>query len=74
MAYPLVNLDFLPYGYGEVDVVVDDNGEKRNCRMRAGQVGVNYSSSDGCGGQWDTLQASPQWFISIKEGSEDSDH
>ncbi|TDL21603.1 hypothetical protein BD410DRAFT_724129, partial [Rickenella mellea] len=66
MAYPLVDTNFLPHGYCEVDVILEDNGEKLNCTMLAGNIGVSFSSSEGDGGQWDTLQASPQWFIFVK--------
>ncbi|TDL14641.1 hypothetical protein BD410DRAFT_823196 [Rickenella mellea] len=66
MTYPLVDTSDLPHGYCEVPVLVDDNGEKLNCTMLAGHVGVALSSSGGKGGQWDTLQASPEWFIFIK--------
>ncbi|TDL17781.1 hypothetical protein BD410DRAFT_882687 [Rickenella mellea] len=68
MAYPLLDTNDLPRGYCEVDVVLDDNGEEINCTMLAGHVGVTYSSAEGDGGQWDTLQASPQWFIFVKDG------
>ncbi|KAJ7301481.1 hypothetical protein DFH08DRAFT_906837 [Mycena albidolilacea] len=44
-AYHQLNGGAIPPGYAEVDVLLDHNGEKFECAMVAGNVGVHVSSS-----------------------------
>ena len=55
----------VPAGYSEVDVIVDDNGEKFECNMVAGHVAsaVSKAFEDG---PFDTLSPAPQWFLYVK--------
>ena len=55
----------VPAGYSEVDVIVDDNGEKFECNMVAGHVAsaISKAVEDG---PFDTLSPAPQWFLYVK--------
>ncbi|KAM5540272.1 hypothetical protein V8D89_006091 [Ganoderma adspersum] len=64
---PYFSLDMkdIPAGYSEVDVIVDDNGERFECNMVAGHVAsaVSKAVEDG---SFDTLSPAPQWFLYVK--------
>jgi len=60
--YPVVELEKIPNGYCEVDVLIDEFGREFECMMVAGHVGFTVS-----GEKRDTLQPSPQWFMFEKE-------
>jgi hypothetical protein len=65
----------VPSGYAEVDVMLDDNGERIESVMVAGLVGSNISSSglkmDGQSGERDTLQPVPGWWIATFVSEQD---
>ena len=64
---PYLELDmkYIPNGFGEVDVQVDDNGEKFPCKMVSGHVAATMSTSKE-DGAYDTLSPAPQWFLYVK--------
>jgi hypothetical protein len=61
----------MPPAYAEVDVKLDDNGEKINCFMLAGMVGGRISSSAdpmlSSSGENDTVHPVPRWWICTKK-------
>jgi Domain of unknown function (DUF4419) len=60
--YGILDSDLVPTGYCEVDVELDDNGEKFNCVMVSGHVAGLIG-----GGKRDTLSPLSAWFMFIKE-------
>ncbi|KAG8820174.1 hypothetical protein FRC17_010235 [Serendipita sp. 399] len=76
--YPLVDIDQVPKGYCQVPIQLDDNGEKFDCKMIAGHVGMHISSSTsaemkdvGPNAIKDTYQPAAEWFIFVSgEGKE----
>ncbi|KAJ7143034.1 hypothetical protein C8R44DRAFT_692575 [Mycena epipterygia] len=69
--YHRVDADEVPPGYAEVDVSLHDNGEKFDCFMVAGMIGMHVSSSQDLAlsptGQDDTLQPAAGWWICTKK-------
>ncbi|KAG8781727.1 hypothetical protein FRC20_003188 [Serendipita sp. 405] len=63
MRYPVVDMADIPKGFCQVDVNLDDNGEKFDCLMVAGHVGMAISSSKEIK---DTLQPVSEWFMFVK--------
>ncbi|KAJ7926099.1 hypothetical protein B0H13DRAFT_1973404 [Mycena leptocephala] len=69
--YHCVGTDSVPPAYAEVDVKLDDNGEKIDCFMLAGMVGKRVSSSAdpmlSSSGENDTVHPVPGWWICTKK-------
>ncbi|KAJ7433488.1 hypothetical protein B0H11DRAFT_2121577 [Mycena galericulata] len=69
--YHSVGTDSVPPAYAEVDVKLDDNGEKIDCFMLAGMVGERVSSSAdpmlSSSGENDTVHPVPGWWICTKK-------
>jgi hypothetical protein len=69
--YHCVGTDSVLPAYAEVDVKLDDNGEKINCLMLAGMVGGCVSSSAdpmlSSSGENDTIHPVPGWWICTKK-------
>ncbi|KAJ7209206.1 hypothetical protein GGX14DRAFT_566393 [Mycena pura] len=69
--YHHVGTDSVPPAYAEVDVKLDDNGEKFDCIMLAGMVGKRVSSSAdpmlSSSGENDTVHPVPGWWICTKK-------
>ncbi|KAF7358480.1 hypothetical protein MVEN_00898500 [Mycena venus] len=63
----------IPPGYGEVDILVIDNGERFECAMVAGSVGTRVSSSGdlalSTSGADDTVQPIMGWWLFVKDES-----
>ncbi|KAF8143567.1 hypothetical protein K438DRAFT_1993783 [Mycena galopus ATCC 62051] len=61
----------VPPGYGEVDVLLIDNGERFECAMVAGSVGTRVLSSGdralSAGGADDTVQPVAGWWLFVKD-------
>ena len=57
-----VKIGDVPAGLAEVDVLLDDNGEKFDCMMVAGHVAYQA-----IGEQKDGIRAVPGWFMFIKK-------
>ncbi|KAF7368454.1 hypothetical protein MVEN_00168500 [Mycena venus] len=61
----------IPPGYAEVDVLVNDNGERFDCAMVAGNIGTYVSSSDDCtlsaSGADDTVRPIAGWWLFVKD-------
>ncbi|KAH6915722.1 hypothetical protein BKA70DRAFT_1092941 [Coprinopsis sp. MPI-PUGE-AT-0042] len=60
--YDILDSNDVPTGYCEVDVELDDNGEKFDCMMVSGHMGRLTGGEKG-----DTLSPLPAWFMFIKE-------
>lgn len=66
--YPVIPLNGVSNGFGDVDVVIEDNGEVFEGVLVAGHVGAVARAMDGLDGDIvDTIQPSPQWFMFVKE-------
>ncbi|KAJ7237420.1 hypothetical protein C8J57DRAFT_1144396 [Mycena rebaudengoi] len=69
--YHRVNSNDVPPGYAEVDIKLDDNGEKFNCVMTAGTVGTHISSSGDRAlsftGEDDVVRPVSGWWMFIKK-------
>ncbi|KAJ7694005.1 hypothetical protein B0H14DRAFT_2299167, partial [Mycena olivaceomarginata] len=69
--YHCVGTDSVPPAYTEVDVKLDDKGEKINCLMLAGMVGARISSSAdpmlSSSGENNTIHPVPGWWICTKK-------
>ncbi|KAJ7198964.1 hypothetical protein GGX14DRAFT_664609 [Mycena pura] len=65
-----VDTQKLPSEYVEVDVQLDDNGERFNCMMMAGLIGMKVSLSGDVGlsssGQDDTVRPASGWWMFTK--------
>jgi hypothetical protein len=66
LRYPYIETGEIPSGSCEVDIKLDDNGEKMDTVMVAGHVG-NTVSASGPGRIMDTLQPQAEWFMFVKE-------
>ncbi|EIW55111.1 uncharacterized protein TRAVEDRAFT_51237 [Trametes versicolor FP-101664 SS1] len=66
--YFTVDIESIPAGCCEVDVMVDDNGQQIPCTMIAGHVASVATAKDP-GGPLDTLAPAPQWFMMEKKSS-----
>ncbi|KAJ7882030.1 hypothetical protein B0H14DRAFT_3082520 [Mycena olivaceomarginata] len=70
-AYHQLNREAIPPGYAEVDVLLDDNAEKFECAMVAGNIGMRVSSSgDRKLSEWgadDTVRPVAGWWLFIKD-------
>ncbi|KAJ7897549.1 hypothetical protein B0H14DRAFT_3589384 [Mycena olivaceomarginata] len=70
-AYHQLNRRAIPPGFAEVDVVLDDNDEKFECAMVAGNVGMRVSSSGDCKlSEWgadDTVRPVAGWWLFVKD-------
>ncbi|KAF9173741.1 hypothetical protein BGX20_002238 [Mortierella sp. AD010] len=66
-SYHRTNICMLPYGYAEVNVVIDDNGTEIPSMMVAGHVGVRICSSKdkelSTTGVRDTVRPASGWWI-----------
>ncbi|KAG8820175.1 hypothetical protein FRC17_010236 [Serendipita sp. 399] len=78
LRYPLVDIDQVPKGYCQVPVQLDDNGEKFDCMMIAGHVGMHISSSKsaemkamGPNAIKDTVKPAAEWFIFVVPKAEE---
>jgi hypothetical protein len=60
--YPVIMGNDVPVGFCEVDVKMDDNGEKFECMMVSGHVAGLVE-----GKAKDTLRPLPSWFMFVKE-------
>ncbi|KAJ7633266.1 hypothetical protein FB45DRAFT_1058199 [Roridomyces roridus] len=69
--YHTVGTRNVPPAYAEVDVKLDDNGEKIDSFMLAGMVGMHVSSSGDVGlsssGKNDTVRPVAGWWICVKK-------
>ncbi|KAF4618565.1 hypothetical protein D9613_009794 [Agrocybe pediades] len=65
--YGFIQSGYVPTGFCEVDVNLNDNGEIFDCMMVSGHVARLTTGDD-----LDTVRPMPAWFMFIKEGSEDS--
>ncbi|KAJ7866487.1 hypothetical protein B0H13DRAFT_1898121 [Mycena leptocephala] len=69
--YHRLDSDRVPPGYAEVDVKLDDNGEKFDCVMIAGTVGTHVTSSNDLAlsstGKDDVVSPVAGWWIFIKK-------
>ncbi|KAJ6450813.1 hypothetical protein C8R45DRAFT_1042894 [Mycena sanguinolenta] len=69
--FHVVDTQNLPSGYAEVDVQLDDNGEKFDCMMTAGLIGMKVSSSGDVGlsssGQDDIVRPASGWWMFTKK-------
>ncbi|PPQ68079.1 hypothetical protein CVT24_002943 [Panaeolus cyanescens] len=63
-AYHRLDMSKIPAAICEVDVLLDDNGERFDCVMVAGHVGSITS-----GAARDTVQPFPAWFLAIKNNA-----
>ncbi|KAJ7817928.1 hypothetical protein B0H14DRAFT_3089598 [Mycena olivaceomarginata] len=67
----ILNREAIPPGYAEVDVLLDDNAEKFECAMVAGNIGMRVSSSgDRKLSEWgadDTVRPVAGWWLFIKD-------
>lgn len=59
--YAILSDNAIPWGYCEVDVALDDNGEKFGCMMVSGHMGMRVQ-----GEKRDTVAPLPAWFMFIK--------
>jgi hypothetical protein len=61
----------IPPGYGEVDVLLIDDGERFECAMVAGSVGIRVLSSGdralSARGADDTVQPVAGWWLFVKD-------
>jgi hypothetical protein len=62
LRYPVIDTYNIPQGFCEVDVKLDDNGQKFDCVMVAGHVGYVASGKNAL----DTLQPAAEWFMFVK--------
>jgi hypothetical protein len=67
LRYSRIETGEIPPGSCEVDIKLNDNGEKMDSVMVAGHVG-NTVSASGPEGIMDTLQPQAEWFMFVKEG------
>ncbi|KAF8177376.1 hypothetical protein K438DRAFT_1726871 [Mycena galopus ATCC 62051] len=69
--YHRLNREGIPPGYGEVDILLIDNGEHFECAMVAGHVGTQVSSSGdaavSAGGADDTVRPIVGWWLFVKD-------
>ncbi|KAF4618851.1 hypothetical protein D9613_009769 [Agrocybe pediades] len=63
--YGYVDSDSVPPGFCEVDVKLNDNGEKLDCMMVSGHL-ARLTTGD----LQDTVRPLPSWFMFVKAGSE----
>lgn len=59
--YAIMSDNAIPVGFCEVDVELDDNGEKSDCMMVSGHMGARIQREER-----DTISPLPAWFIFIK--------
>ncbi|TBU36770.1 hypothetical protein BD309DRAFT_1005204 [Dichomitus squalens] len=64
ISYPALSQTQMAEGFCEVEVLLDDNGQRFDCVMVAGHVAIAVSGS--AESRRDTLSPSPEWFIYIK--------
>ncbi|KAJ7276621.1 hypothetical protein C8J57DRAFT_1504460 [Mycena rebaudengoi] len=64
-AFHCVESENVPPSYAEVDVKLDDNGEKFDCVLTAGLVGTRVTSSDS--GTHDTVRPLVGWWMFTKK-------
>ncbi|KAF9165432.1 hypothetical protein BGX20_000611 [Mortierella sp. AD010] len=73
-SYHRVYNDLIPHGYAEVNVVINDNGNKIPSMMIAGHVGAQISSSEdkelSSTGERDTVRPATGWWIFTTLGGE----
>jgi Domain of unknown function (DUF4419) len=60
--YDVMDSSTVPTGFCEVDVELNDNGEKFDCMMVSGHMGRLTGGEKG-----DTLSPLPAWFMFVKE-------
>ncbi|OBZ67751.1 hypothetical protein A0H81_12497 [Grifola frondosa] len=66
VTYPPMSMSAIAEGYCEVDVDLEDNGERFDCKMVAGHLAMATSRSVTGGKKEDTVSPSPQWFMFVK--------
>ncbi|EJF60291.1 hypothetical protein DICSQDRAFT_147965 [Dichomitus squalens LYAD-421 SS1] len=66
ISYFELDMKRIPHGYGDVDVLVDDNGQTFDCKMVSGHVAATITKSSDDDGAYDTLSPAPQWFLYVK--------
>ena len=77
MPYHRLDTDDIPPGYAEVDVLLDDNGEKIDCMITAGLVGSMVLDSKDFGwnlggsGIRDVVSPLAGWWMFKKPSPED---
>ena len=62
VSYFTLPFENIPDGYGEVDVMIDDDGKEIPCMMVAGNLAFSVTESTP-GGKLDTVSPSPQWYM-----------
>ncbi|KAI0654379.1 hypothetical protein C8Q70DRAFT_1058475 [Cubamyces menziesii] len=62
VSYFTLPFERIPDGYGEVDVMIDDDGKEIPCMMVAGNLAFSVTESTP-GGKLDTVSPSPQWYM-----------
>jgi len=65
ISYSMINLNYVPVAFCEVDVKLNDNGVEFECMMVSGHVGSSVE-----GERKDTVRPLPAWFMFIKEERE----
>ena len=65
ISYPIIESDDVPVGFCEVDVQLDDNGEKLPCIMVSGHLALSVE-----GEKKDTVRPLSSWFMFVKEEEE----
>ena len=65
--YPVIDKGDVPGGFCEVDIKLDDNGEKLQCVMASGHLAYIVE-----GEKKDMVRPLPSWFMFVKEGEEET--
>ncbi len=76
IGYGSVDMDSIPVGHADVDVLLDDNGQEFNTVMVAGLVATRVSDSKDASlseqGIKDVVSPAPGWWIFTKRKDESS--
>jgi len=68
VSYPVIDSVDIPVGFGEVDVILDDNGVTFPCMMVSGHLAFSVE-----GEKKDTIRPIPSWFMFVKGDTPDDD-
>ena len=60
--YPIIDSGDVPDGFCEVDIKLDDNGEKLPCMIVSGHLALSVE-----GEKMDTVRPLSSWFMFVKE-------